>query len=82
MSNGWGFAALCDERGRLVEVIRDDIGLLESQHDLIDTIDPENREKFERFVSTTLMRQAAFDWSINVATSSGIRPLHFGAGVH
>lgn len=69
---------VCDETGRVIEVIRDTFGL-RSTADITGIVDPHDRAKCERFLATVQTRQAAFDWSINVSTGGHSETLHFGA---
>ena len=78
MADVRGFAALCDETGRVTEVIRDTFGL-GSVAEPAGIVDPEDRSKYERFLATVRTRQAAFDWSINVSAGGRTETLRFAA---
>lgn len=72
------FAVLCDAQGTIVEVICGGAGLAPGVS-LADIVDPEDLDKYRRFLAETLSRQAAFDWVINVVVSGGVVPLNFAA---
>lgn len=78
MADGRGFAVVCDETGHVIDVISDTFGL-GSTAEIRGMVDPEDREKYERFLATVQSRLAAFDWSINVSTGAHTVTLHFGA---
>lgn len=80
MTDGQGFAAVCDEHGVVREVIRDTLGFaIGPGADITGIVDADDRDKCRRFLATALSRQAAFDWSLNVPYRDRLLTLHFGA---
>nr|WP_281722308.1 PAS domain-containing sensor histidine kinase [Nitrosomonas nitrosa] len=80
MSDRKGLAALCDETGKIIEIISNDLTISINKHEnLIKMIDHADRVKFERFFAATLSHDAAFDWEIHVLVNDQPLTLHFGA---
>lgn len=80
MADGRGLAAVCDDGGRVLQLVRQTLDLeIVPNCDLASIVDAADRPKYQRFLATALSRQAAFDWSINVMLDRGVATLHFGA---
>ncbi len=75
-----GLALVCDARGIIVRLMRDDINLASRVpvgSPLADLVDPAVRSKAALFLNELRLRQAAYDWEITVPCESGLLPLHF-----
>lgn len=78
-----GFAARCDEQGRVVELLRDSIGLLRLPKvgdDLDTVLISADRQKLKLLLGELGKSGVAFGWTMNVDTIAGVAPLDF-AGV-
>jgi signal transduction histidine kinase len=78
-----GLAFVCDERGRILRVLHDSVGLgdaLAPGREFLDLVDIRSKAKTAAFLATIRDRGAAFNWELDVATN-GDRPspLHFVA---
>lgn len=73
-----GIALLCDARGKLVHVFRDDFDLVRSEatrlHDIIDSA---SAEKADSFLAATLREGAVFGWELNVCVSGRVLSFQF-----
>jgi signal transduction histidine kinase len=78
-----GIALLCDHRGIVREVIRDDLGLTErgaAGWPLGALLDAGSAEKAVNFIAALGERQAAFDWELNAQVGGEVTSLHFAGG--
>ena len=79
-----GFALLCDERGRLLRVVRDELGLGEREthgSSFTSLIDESSLDKSLRFLEHLRTRRAAFNWELNALIGGQIVPLHFAGAM-
>jgi diguanylate cyclase (GGDEF)-like protein/PAS domain S-box-containing protein len=75
-----GFAAICDERGHVKEILRDDLGLLAAQPEaLTHVIAARDRPKFEDFLKTAMAGAAPVGLPLSVAFDGQVQTLHFCA---
>lgn len=75
-----GFAAKCDEQGRVLELLRDSIGLLrqpKSGDDLDTVLVSADRPKLKPLLDELGKSGVAFGWTMNVETVAGVAPLDF-----
>jgi PAS domain S-box-containing protein len=78
-----GIALLCDLKGKVTKLLRDDTGLFSSIDEgdsVLTMVDQASSEKAERFLAHVNASGAAFDWELNVSQSGFIRKLHFAGG--
>jgi signal transduction histidine kinase len=80
-----GVALACDNRGNLLRVMRDDLGLTSRAHPgqpLATLLDRGNLEKVLDFLSVIRAAKVALDWEFNVTVEEQLVTLHFaGADV-
>jgi PAS domain S-box-containing protein len=75
-----GVAAICDERGRITDILRDDLGLLVGQpQSLEEVIDAPDRPKLARLLKEAMALQPAFDRILDAGRDGRTERLHFGA---
>ncbi len=75
-----GLALLCDARGLVVRLLRDDINLaprVPVGSPLVDLVDPAVRRKVSLFLGELLLQQATYDWEITVPVDGIPVLLHF-----
>jgi signal transduction histidine kinase len=84
MNQDEGIAILCDARGIVESVVRDELGLAERVPpgaSIVELADAANAEKAGRFLRELQKMRAAFDWVITVPCADGLAPLHFTGGI-
>ena len=77
-------AVWCDITGRLQEVLRDDLGVVDGVaigSPLRAICDPLSRRKFDNMVAVARDKRAVYDWSLNLPIAGAVRQVHFSAGV-
>ena len=75
-----GVAAICDERGRITEILRDDLGLLAGQpQSFEEVIDAPDRPKLASLLKEAMALQPAFDRILDAGSDGRTERLHFGA---
>lgn len=75
-----GCVVLCDHDGRILRVLRDDLGPSSRAAigvSFLELVDPGVREKAGRFLSELQTSGAAFDWEITVPIEGVLTPVHF-----
>ncbi|WP_051693995.1 hybrid sensor histidine kinase/response regulator [Desulfohalovibrio reitneri] len=77
-----GVALLAGPGGRLLRVLRDEIGLDGAAEgvDVPDLVDGESRVKAEGFLAEVRDRGAAFGWELNAMTEGRVQTLTFAGG--
>ncbi len=78
-----GIAVICDHAGRILRVLRDDLGLsprVPAGAHLADLVDAAVKEKAHHFLEELQTRDAAYDWEITVPVHGQLLPLHFAGG--
>ncbi|MEX2626361.1 MAG: HAMP domain-containing sensor histidine kinase [Ilumatobacteraceae bacterium] len=78
-----GIAVVTDLSGNVVEVLRDDVGLLgpaDAVTRLADLVDVDSVTKLGDFLGATRADGAALEWEIRVRGHGGDAPLRFSAG--
>lgn len=83
-NDGQGLAVRCDDAGRVVEIIRDDLELCQKVKigDLITRIfDTSSIVKALNFLLEIRTKKAAFDWELNVKKEESILLMHFAGGL-
>lgn len=79
-SDDLGVAVACDERGLVVEILRDDLGLLAGKPEhLGQVVVPSARPKLGSLLEAAVCLQPAFDWPMDVTVDGRVETLHFGA---
>lgn len=80
--NEAGVVAICDERGRIAEIVSDRLGLLAGKpEELGQVIDPADRSKLDSFLKAAMARRPAFDRLLKVTLDGRTETLHFGATI-
>lgn len=75
-----GIAIDCDREGHVREVLRDSIGLLRSPPpgaDIATVVADDDRDKLRQLLDKLAEEGAAFGWTMNVETLSGVTPMDF-----
>ena len=75
-----GIALLCDSKGGILEIVRDDLGLAgpAAPGRLFSALmDPGSFQKSLHFIRTVETERAAFDWQMDVVTRAGPQSLFF-----
>jgi len=79
-----GTAWLCDGKGKIVEVIRDDLNLclgVTKGTPFSSVVDARSVAQAEALVAELLTSEAVFDWHMDVLFADKVTPLHFAGGV-
>ncbi len=77
-----GLALICGHDGLVLNVIREDSGLLGDSvigSPFVDLVDESSLDKARRFMAEASSRGAAFDWELGFRRGSEIQLLHFAA---
>lgn len=75
-----GMALLCDTRGVIQVIIRDDLGISRRAgpgRPVTALVDSASVEKVQRFLDVLREEKAAFDWELNIAVEGRIEALYF-----
>ncbi len=77
-----GIMLQCDVDGRILRVIRDELGLFEvaSPLHLLDLVDASSLDKAQRFLGVLRDEHAAFSWEINFRQGQEVRGLFLAGG--
>ena len=77
-----GVVANCDEAGRVLEVMRDDLGLFAGRvPDFRQLIALPDQRQFDELLKAATSQRPAFDWVLAIDLQSGLEMLHFGAAL-
>ncbi len=79
-----GSAWLCDGRGRILEVLRDDLNLslgIDKGTPLASLVASSSSEDAARFLATLREQDATFGWRLDVVFADKATPLHFAGGM-
>ena len=79
-----GTAWLCDGKGKIVEVIRDDLNLclgVTRGTPFTSVVDTRSADRAEALIAELLTSEAVFDWHMDVLFADKVTPLHFAGGV-
>jgi diguanylate cyclase (GGDEF)-like protein len=79
-----GIVLQCDPSGQILRVIRDDLGITTgclSTSTLLGLVDPESREKAQKFLRAALEAHAAYGWEVNVQCDGCLTGLLLFAGL-
>jgi two-component system, OmpR family, sensor kinase len=79
-----GCAIVCAPDGAIRRIIRDDLGLFSARTPeltLFSGLDEASHDKARLFLAELRLRQAAFDWELNVPVSGKLTSLHFAGSV-
>ncbi|MGM0646195.1 MAG: diguanylate cyclase [Thermodesulfobacteriota bacterium] len=80
-----GIAVLCDENGAVVEIIRDEVGLLDQAGErplVLRLIYRDDHRKFLNFLLRVRIYGSAFDWEIAVRCQEQAVPFYFAGVIH
>jgi signal transduction histidine kinase len=75
-----GIALLCDREGKIVQVVRDELGVaagVRAGQPFTEFVDAESIKKAEAFLAVLRFQQAAFNWQMNVNLNEQVISLHF-----
>ena len=75
-----GIALLCDDRGRVKEILHDDLAVSESippGSSFVQLADPASLDKAEAFLLALQNHQVAFDWKIDMRVRDQRTPSYF-----
>ncbi|MDB5033901.1 MAG: histidine kinase [Chlorobi bacterium] len=78
-----GMAFLCDTQGRIVNMMRDELGVgsgFAAERFFPAAVDPVSTLKALSFLEEIRTHGAAFNWTLNCAIGGAIVPLHFAGG--
>jgi len=85
LSGGDGIAFICDDRGNILQLVRDQLGVgthWQRGRSLTLLVDPGSRHKLLSFLLELRTEKAAFDWELNVPVNGLVRSLYFGGGTY
>lgn len=80
---GAGVAILCDQAGRVRQILRDDLGLTQDSlpGTLLETVlAPADPKDIAALLAEVQTQSAAFDWELPVTVQGEVLPLHIAAG--
>jgi signal transduction histidine kinase len=75
-----GFAVICDERGIINEILRDDFNIIPEYGEgklFFSIVDSENRSKAMRFMADIKAEKVAFDYQMNIMVSETLKTFSF-----
>jgi diguanylate cyclase (GGDEF)-like protein len=79
-----GIVLQCDPSGEIVRVIRDDLGITAGGHSastLFGIVDPQSREKAQKFLRAAIESHATFGWELNVHCDGQLTALLLTGGL-
>jgi signal transduction histidine kinase len=77
-----GFAFLCSPDGLILQVVRDDygvIGSVDTSQGFISILDSGSLQKGSQFLATVRLKGATFDWELNSSIGGHIQNFHFAS---